>query len=121
MKLSQMNTEQLADCLCAITEPAGRIMDDGAIAEIIKKNSVRDEGGRVVNINIMRAVMAMVPVLLGRHRIDTFMILGAMNGKTPEEISRQNGLETMADIRACFDADLIGFFSSFGNTAKKKP
>jgi len=36
MKLSEMTTVQLADCLCDLAEPVASIMNDKAVVEALK-------------------------------------------------------------------------------------
>lgn len=120
MKLSEMTTDQLATCLCVMSEPAERIMQDENVVAAVKRAVLRDENGRVKDVSMLRLMTGLIPVLLGAHRADTFLILGAMNGKSAEEISLQNGRETIADIKACFDTELLGFFTSLGSMAQKK-
>lgn len=111
MKLSEMNGEQLATCLCIIAEPLERMADDNEIADVLRGCMKRSEDGKTVGVDIPRAVLRMMPVLLGKYRRDTFKILGAMNGKNADEIAKQNGLSVIRDIKACFDKDLFDFFS----------
>lgn len=117
MKLSEMTGDQLATCLCVISPCAERIAEDDDIVDAIKGcMSVREvEGEKLRYFDIPRAVLRMIPVLLTKHKRDTFMILGAMSGKTADEIAQQNGLKMLADIKAVFDADLISFFISSGS------
>lgn len=119
MKLSEMNGDQLATCLCVIAPAAERIAEDEEIVEVVRGCMVeRDtEGEKVRYLDIPRAVLRVIPVLLTRHKRDTFAILGAMNGKTAEEIAAQNGLKMISDIKAVFDADLLDFFISSGSRA----
>lgn len=117
MKLSEMNGDQLATCLCIITEPMERIAEDDAVVDAVKgcmETRVMD-GKTVRYMDIPRAALRMIPVLLSKHRRDTFTILGAMSGKTAEEIAQQNGLKMISDIKSAFDADLLRFFMSRGS------
>ncbi len=115
MKLSEMTGDQLTTCLCIISPPVERIAEDDDIVEAIKGcMAVREvEGEKLPYLDIPRAVLRMIPVLLTKHKRDTFTILGAMSGKTADEIAQQNGLKMLSDIKAVFDADLLGFFTSF--------
>lgn len=119
MKLSEMTGDQLATCLCIISPCAERIAEDDEIVDVIKGcMSVREvEGEKLRYLDIPRAVLRMIPVLLTKHKRDTFTILGAMNGKTADEIAQQNGLKMLAEIKAVFDADMLSFFISSGSGA----
>ena len=114
MRLSEMNGDQLAVCLSIITEPAERIVEDDEVIEKIKGCMTVNEKGQKY-LDIPRAVLRLIPVLLGKHKVDTFTILGAMNGRTAEDVSKQNGLKMVADIKAVFDRDLLDFFKSSGS------
>ena len=114
MKLSEMNGDQLAVCLSIITEPAERIIEDDEVIEKIKGCMAVNANGQKY-VDIPRAVLRMIPPLLGKHRRDTFTILGAMYGRTADEVAKQNGLQMVADIKAVFDRDLLDFFKSSGS------
>lgn len=115
MRLSEMNGDQLATCLCIVTEPAEKIAEDDEVVGVIRGcMTTREVDGKAVNyMDIPRAVFRLIPILLRKFRRETFTILGAMNGKTADEIAEQNGLKTIADIKAVFDSDLLAFFTSF--------
>lgn len=119
MKLSEMTGEQLATCLCIITEPLEKIAEDDAVVDVVKGCMTnRDINGKSAKyLDIPRAVLRLIPVLLNNHRRDTFTILGAMNGKTADEIAQQNGLKMISDIKAAFDADLFRFFTQLVSAA----
>lgn len=116
MKLSEMNGDQLATCLCIMTEPAEKIAEDDEIVGVIRGcMATREVEGEKMNyLDIPRAALRLIPILLRKFRRETFTILGAMNGKTADEIAAQNGLKTIKDIKAVFDSDLLAFFTSFG-------
>ena len=55
MKLSQMNTEQLADALCAMAEPIDKIGMDEAFTEKLKEVAERGKLNKIQNATTMFA------------------------------------------------------------------
>ncbi len=112
MKLSQMNTEELADALCSLAGPFCRIARDerviAAMAETEKRGTTR----------LFGTAEKLTPLLLQEHREDAAEILGVLTGKEKEEILRQSALETLRDIRECGDGELTDFFLSAGRIRK---
>lgn len=115
MKISAMDTNQAADVFCRISEPIEQIGTNEAfqkrLIEIAEKNKKR---GRPMNTieSATSMIGTFVPLLLKDCREQTFEILSALTGKTPEEIGSQNVLETIKDAKGCVDQDLIDFFKS---------
>ena len=118
MKLSEMNTDQLAKCLCALTAPAAEIMGDENVLKALADMGKRD--GRTMLGLIADTARALVPLLLETHYNATVSILAAMTGKTAGAIRKQNGLQTIKEARACIDQDLIDFFKSSAPTEKQE-
>lgn len=116
MKLSEMNTDQLADALCAIAEPMERIGADDEYNKKIAEFAKRQKGAENVTRleSLTGAISSTIPWLLSRHRKDVFAILAVLTGKSVAEIEAQNGFMTIRDARSCIDGELIGFFKSFG-------
>lgn len=107
MKISQMNTDQMADALCMMAEPLEIIGNDP------------DFGAAFAKLDGMKGSLLekfaagygkIVPIMLRKHRNETYTILAAMTGKTPEEIAKQNVLRTMQDVRDSVDQELLDFF-----------
>lgn len=111
MKLSEMNTIELSKTLCKIAEPIGRIGADAAISGIFRDFSKKSEGKTVLQ-TATAMFSVIVPALLERHQEDTFSVISALTGKNVDEIRAQNGMETIRDIKGCFDNDLMSFFKS---------
>lgn len=118
MKLSEMNTDQLAKCLCSLTAPAAEIMGDENVLRALADMGKRD--GRTMLGLIADTARALVPLLLETHYNATVSILAAMTGKTAGAIRKQNGLQTIKEARACIDQDLIDFFKSSAPTEKQE-
>lgn len=111
MKLSEMDTRQLAAALCSLAAPIDRLCADKDVMAVIAtiatgKGSLAAMLGKAA------------PVLLDKHYDDVVAVLAALTGKTADEISAQSGMQTIADIRACLDQDLGSFFSSSAPTGK---
>ena len=109
MKLSEMNTQQLAACLCKIAEPVERIGTDEAVVKAMRDMNVRLKDGTLME-KIAAMIGALVPTLLGTHFDDVVVIVAAMTGKTEDGVRAQNGFVTIRDIRSFFDEDFAGFF-----------
>lgn len=114
MKLSEMNTMQLADAICKITPAVARIMEDPKTLDALKQYP--EEGSAPKGVLIMKAGALLAPVLLGDHLRDTATVLAALTGKTAEQILQQKGSETIKDITACLDTELIDFFMPSAGT-----
>lgn len=118
MKLSEMSTDRLADVLVKIAEPVERIGGDEVLID--KLRALAQKGRKTAIENAADMFGALVPVLLDRRREDTYAVLAAMTGKTPEEIAGQNALATMQEARECIDADFLRFFGLSVSTADGK-
>lgn len=111
MKLSEMNTQQLAACLCKIAPVLERIgMDDGT-NRAFEALSGKLEGSTRMQ-QLAQMVGALVPALLGSHFDDVVTIVAAMTGKTEDGVRTQNGFTTIRDVQSFFDEDFLGFFRS---------
>lgn len=116
MKLSEMNTDQLAETLCAISAPAARICEDEQINDDMKKLYAMEKGdGMTALQKLGRMVNIWIPGLLKTHRDDVYAIMSVLTGKSVQEIAGQNGMQTIKDARECIDGELMNFFSSFVN------
>ena len=115
MKLSQMTTDRATDVLCEITPYVANIVgDEKLLAEL--RNAV-DPKEVATKAELMakgiEKVTKLVPIVLKKRKSDVFGILAALNEKTPEEISKQNIIATMAQVREVIkDKELMDFFRS---------
>lgn len=105
MKLSEMNSNQLADALCDIVEPVTAIMGDSAMLDLFREGA--DLKGADANLFLVRKVL---PAVLKNHRHDLFAVLSALTGKPVAEIEKQNGMQTIKELRDSFDTELLDFF-----------
>lgn len=111
MKLSEMNTVQLADALVKIAAPIERIGKDEKLNEQMAEAVAKLRAGGMTRLQHNAAMLGMlIPALLERHRADTLAILSALTGKSIEELNAQNGMQTLKEAKACMDEDLMGFF-----------
>lgn len=115
MKLSQMSTDQAMDVLCEITPYIANIAsDDDLLAEL--RNAV-DPGEVSTKAELMAKgvdkITKLAPIVLKKRKPDVFGILAVLNGKTIEEISKQNIIATMLQVREVIkDKELMDFFRS---------
>lgn len=110
MKISLMTTDQAADVLIKIAEPASSIMHDQNVFDMLEKLSQSDTKNAVKffadNISMV------VTVLLKDHRIEVYSIVAALSEKSVDEVAKQNIKQTVKDIKDNWDGDLVDFFAS---------
>lgn len=118
MKLSEMNADQLADALCEIAEPLGNIASDEESNAIIKKFA---KPGITRFEQIVVMTTQLIPLILKKHKPDTFVILAFLSERTVEDCKAMNGLELGKECRAYFsDKKLLDFFKPAVTTKLKK-
>ena len=114
MKLSQMNTEELAEALCRLAGPLCRIGRDGQVSAAL----ARLDGKGPMGIRLCDTLEKLIPLLMDKHLDDGAEILSILTGKEKEAILGQSALSTLRDVRACADEELLCFFGSPGRTRK---
>ena len=115
MKLSKLTTEQAADVLCELTPYISNLTGDKALLDTLKEK-IGNGNRSVAEIYTYGAkkISTIIPILLKEHRSDVFGILSILNGKSVEEISKQNVLNTIEQIKdAVQDKELVDFFKSW--------
>ena len=118
MKLSQMNTQQLASALVALADPISNIANNGSIgnamSDIQAKVKAAKEADKPLPVLSMVGEMIgkLIPVLLGTQAEDMFSIIATLTGKTTGEIKAQNGLLTIKEAKESFSTELLDFFTS---------
>lgn len=120
MKLSEMKTRDAARCLCSIAPALERIAKDPALNENLRQMSAaaRENAEKETLLERMAGMIgAFIPTLLDRHYDDALIVLSRLTGKSEMEIDEQSIVQTMRDVRACVDQDLIDFFTSSGASA----
>lgn len=110
MKISQMTTDQAADALIRIAEPAANIMHDEETLKVLEQMAKsKDTNGLSFFAD---NIVPISTVLLKTHRSDVYEVISALNGKNTEDIGKQKFTETIRDIRDCWDGELTDFFGS---------
>ncbi len=115
MRISEMETGQICDLLCEITPYVEGIVKDEELLAELRKTITKDEISNRAELLALGAAKAskLIPIILKKRKSDLFGILGALNGKTAEEIEKQNFIKTMSQIREIVkDKELIDFFKS---------
>ncbi len=112
MRLSDMTTDQLADALLNMAEPLANIGQDDAVIEGLKRVGDSVKAGTPTLKIVGDFAATVVPIALRDHRTDIYAIVAYMQGKSIDDISSQNGLQTIKDIRSIIDNDLVDFFMS---------
>lgn len=118
MKISEMNSVQLANVLSKIAEPVAAIISEPAVEKILE-SLAKSENSPFAYVGKM--VKVILPVALEKQQKATFAIIAALTGKTVKQIQEQNGLQTIKDAMSCIDGDLVSFFVSSDATAQEKP
>ena len=116
MKLSEMNTAQLATCLCRIAEPVGRIGRDARLNDYFRDVAQHGEGDTVFE-RITGMAAALIPVMLDTHLEDMLCILSALTGKSERALREQNGLLTIREAVQSIDGEILAFFRLPGSTS----
>lgn len=116
MKLSEMTTDQAADALVRLVEPAAEIVNDEKVFKVIQgAGKIAKATWQVQLAYILREV---APVLLKDHRNALYEVLSIMTGKEVAAISKQPITATIEDIRNSVDAELLRFFTPSEEQAK---
>ncbi len=113
MKLSEMNTRQLAAALCQLTKPMQNIAADEALNGVFESIDARMKSSKYLSaMEKMGMMLDTVPILLETHYGDTIRIIAIMNGKSIAEVEAQNGMEMIDELRKSIDSQFVGFFRS---------
>lgn len=121
MKLSEMNTKQLAAAMCALVRPMQALAQDEEINKAFAAISAKGEmAQRMTVLEKGAMLLEVVPVLLERRYAETMQIMSVMTGKSVTELEKQNGMETIAEIQTFMDEQFWGFFRSSAVTEKEK-
>lgn len=123
MKLSQMTTDKATDVLCEIAPYAMNIMTDEDLMNELKSavdfNNAETMAERMALI--VGKFSKIIPVLLKKRKADILGILGALNDKSIEEMSKQNIIKTMSQIKDISkDKELLDFFKSCTGTEESE-
>ncbi len=119
MKLSEMNTEQLLNALCDLTEPICRMAEDERTQDALDALTEAE----LTALPPLKAgallLSTLSPLLLQTHREDALRVLSALTGETVQTLRTQNGLITLRQVMDCWEGELAAFFSSAAGSARK--
>lgn len=123
MKLSEISTERAADVLCELTPLVDSIITDEdlmqSLSAVVDREQTETMSVGQKMLLVSSKLGKIVPILMKKRRAEMFGILAVLNEKTPEQISAQNMLVTMMQIRDLVnDRELIDFFRSCRNTGE---
>jgi phosphoenolpyruvate synthase/pyruvate phosphate dikinase len=123
MKLSEISTERAADVLCELTPLVDSIITDEdlmqSLSAVVDREQTETMSVGQKMLLVSSKLGKIVPILMKKRRAEMFGILAVLNEKTPEQISAQNMLVTMMQIRDLVnDRELIDFFKSCRNTGE---
>lgn len=113
MKISEINTDQLCDVLCSLTEPITNIVSDQKLINELKKDmGLKDDATQSETMTAgAKKITALFPILLKNHRQDVYKILAIMDEKQVNDIGTQNAMETIKIIKELTqDKDFMDFF-----------
>ena len=123
MKLSEISTERAADVLCELTPLVDSIITDEdlmqSLSAVVNREQTETMSVGQKLLLVLSKLGKIVPILMKKRRAEMFGILAVLNEKTPEQISAQNMLVTMMQVRDLVnDRELIDFFRSCRNTGE---
>ena len=121
MKLSEMNTKQMARALCDLTAPVSAITKDEGINGVFEGIAKKiQENERMTMFEKAGMLLEVVPMMLAEHYEDTIKIACVMTGKQKDEVEAMNGMELIRELRDCIDSQIIGFFRSSAAMGKTR-
>jgi hypothetical protein len=119
MKISEISTDNAMDVLCELTPYVTNIVTDEDLVGELKKAIDFKEANTMAEKMALTAgkITKIIPILLKNRKNDVFGIVGVLNGKTVDEIAKQNIIVTMKQIRDITkDKELLDFFKSCTDT-----
>ena len=119
MKISEISTERAMDVLCELTPYVTNIVtDEDLVGELKKAIDFKDANTMAEKMALTAGkITKIIPILLKNRKSDVFGIVGVLNGKTIDEIAKQNIIVTMKQIRdIAKDKELLDFFKSCTDT-----
>ena len=123
MKLSQLSTDRAMDVLCEIATPVTNIMTDEDLVKELKTAVDFEKANTMAEKIALIAgkITKILPLILKKRKADIFSILASLNEKTVEEISSQNIIKTMSQIKdIAKDKELLDFFKSCTGTEESE-
>lgn len=116
MRISSLTTDEALDVLCEITPYIADIVGDEELLAELKREVTKGKVLSEAELKVLglQKINALVPLILKKKKADVYGILAALNGKTEEDIAKQNVLITGHQIREIVkDKELLDFFKSF--------
>lgn len=111
-KLSEMTANELLTCIAEVADPAERIYSDCAVIEALDEytKKLQEKPDATKALSLFTKIL--LPKLMGKHSDDAYTIVGALNGKTAEEIGAANGRDVLRDMFVIFglERDIEGLF-----------
>lgn len=90
MKISEMTTANFADVVTIAGDSLGNILQNESLMSLFSEDQ---------HVSPVRWAFKMAKVICSSCRDDIFVVLGALCGKTADEIAQQNILHTVAMLR----------------------
>ena len=94
MKISEMTTANFADFVNAAGDSICNIMQNESVSALFVSDGKRSP---------IRWMADAAKVLFGPCREDVFAVIGAMHGKSADEIGKQNILVTLGQLRSVYE------------------
>lgn len=94
MKISEMSTANFADFVNAAGDSICNIMQNESVSALFASDGKRSP---------IRWMADAAKVLFGPCREDVFAVIGAMHGKSADEIGKQNILVTLGQLRSVYE------------------
>ena len=94
MKISEMTTANFADFVNAAGDSICNIMQNESVSALFVSDGKRSP---------IRWMADAAKVLFGPCREDVFAVIGAMHGKSADEIAQQNILLTLGQLRSVYE------------------
>lgn len=119
MKISEISTDNAMDVLCELTPYVTNIAtDEMLMAELKEAIDISGANTRAEMMALAAGkITKIIPIILKNRKNDVFGIVGVLNGKTIDEIAKQNIIVTMKQIRdIAKDKELLDFFKSCTDT-----
>lgn len=123
MRISEFSTEKAMDVLCELTPFVTNIVtDELLVAELKSAVDFSKANTMAEKIALTTGkITKIIPILLRNKKEDLFGIVAVLNEKTVDQITKQNIIVTMKQIRdIAKDKELLDFFKSCTDTAESE-
>lgn len=123
MKISELSTNEGVNVLCELSPYVLNITsDEELLAELKTAVSAGKTTTQAEWIALGVAKIAkLIPIIFKKRKDDVFGILAVMNGKSVEQVKKQNLLVTAKQIKELIkDKDLLDFFVSCADSEESE-